>query len=45
LERIATLLGLPALDAPARERLAAALLARRLLGAWSDPTALLRSTR
>lgn len=45
LERIATLLGLVSLDASARERLAAAILARRLLGAWSDPTALLPSAR
>jgi hypothetical protein len=45
LERIATILGLAVLDASARERLATAILVRRLLGAWSDPTALLRSDR
>lgn len=45
LERIATVLGLATLDAAARERLAAAVLTRRLLGAWSDPAALLRSAR
>lgn len=39
LERIAALLGLPDLDAEARTRLAAALLARRLLGAWSAGSA------
>ena len=35
LERIAALLDRPALDAEVRERLSAALLTRRLLGAWA----------
>ncbi len=45
LGRIAALLDLADLDPAARERLSAALLTRRLLAAWSDPRALLRSGR